>query len=453
MEPYQINITDHFISDLHKLSLCQIPENIAHQVNRCLIDYIGASYAGSHIAKAQVSKLSQELGCSQGTLPVIGTEIKTNLISSALLNGIISHTAELDDGVISGIVHPGSPIFSALLPFAIHNKIDGVNFIKGIIIAYEACVRLSEAIQPSHKLLGYHATSTCGSIGAAIGAVIMKNGKKSDIKNALSAAVISAGGTLKALQDQSDLKPYNAGNAAVLAINAASLANAGFLGPDDVLDSNFGFFHMFSDKFEINKLFSAKRSEKYAITKVYFKPYAACRYCHAPIDAAKEILETNSIDFKNIEKIEIKTYDLAVKGHDHKKAASVSSAKMSIPFSISQLLVCGDLGPLGFTKDHLQNNQIIKLSKLVDVKADNLFTKAFPKKSKASVKIITKENTYINSVDYPSGEPELPLSDKKIEEKFMTLGINGLQDESKLQLVLKTSWNLPNSIYDLYELL
>ena len=69
------------------------------------------------------------------------------------------------------------------------------------------------------------------------------------------------------------------------------------------------------------------------------------------------------------------------------------------------------------------------------------------------MKIITKENTYINSVDYPSGEPELPLSDKKIEEKFMTLGINGLQDESKLQLVLKTSWNLPNSIYDLYELL
>lgn len=453
MKQYEINITDHFISDLYELSLCKVPENIAHQASKCLIDYIGASYAGSYIAKAKISKLAQELGCGLGALPVIGTEIKTNLISSALLNGIISHTAELDDGVISGIVHPGSPIFSALLPYAIHNKIDGINFIIGIVIAYEACVRLSEAIQPSHKLLGYHATSTCGSIGAAIGAVIMKNGKKSDIKNAFSAAVITSGGTLKALQDKSDMKSYNAGNAAVLAINAASLANAGFSGPDDVLDSNFGFFDMFSDTFDINKLFSAKRSEKYAITKVYFKPYAACRYCHAPIDAAKKILETHTIDFNNIKRIDIKTYDLAVKGHDHKEATSISSAKMSIPFSISQLFVCGDLGPLGFTKEHLQNSQIIKLSRLVNVMADNVFTKAFPKKSKASVKIITKDNTYINSVDYPSGEPELPLSDKEIEEKFMILGVNNLQDKRKLELILKTSRNLPSSIYDLYELL
>ncbi len=447
------NYTDLFVSDLYELSIQKIPTNITHHARRCLLDFIASSFGGSVISRDKLLMLAEDLGDSYGDLPVIGTSIKTNIISAAFLNGIVSHTAELDDGVISGIVHPGSPIFSALIPFAIQNNVNGLDFIKGVVIAYEACVRLSEAIQPSHKLLGYHATSTCGSIGAALGAAVMVGGKELDMKNAFSSAVITSGGTLKALHDDSELKPYNSGNAAMLAISAALLAKAGFSGPNEVLGGDFGFLSMASKNHDIDKLFSNKRNEEYAIEKVYFKPYAACRFCHAPMDATKGILQETPIDYKKIKKIEVETYKLAVDGHDQKEVDNISSAKMSIPFSVSQLLVCGDLGPLGFSEKELMNKDLTKLSKLINVYDYNEFTSAYPFKSQARVKIITDNGTYVKSVDYPTGEPQLPLSDKDIEEKLLILGKEIEIDESKLQSLINASWNLPDTIYDLYKLL
>ena len=71
-------------------------------------------------------------------------DTQTSLTTAALINGIASHTAELDDGVISGIIHPGTPVFSALLPYAQKHKIEGDNLLRGIIAGYEASVRLAK---------------------------------------------------------------------------------------------------------------------------------------------------------------------------------------------------------------------------------------------------------------------------------------------------------------------
>jgi 2-methylcitrate dehydratase PrpD len=448
------NITDKFIEDIVSLSHSEIPEDILVHSRRCLIDYLGSAYAGSFFAKEKAASLCVELGSESGTSPIIGCNLKTSLLGAALINGIVSHTAELDDGVISGIVHPGTPLFSALLPYAKYKNISGANFLRGVVIGYEACVRLAESIQPSHKLSGYHATATCGGIGATVGIMIMIGASVEELKNALSASVVSAGGTLKALEGDSQLKPYNSGHAAASAISAVAMAKAGFVGPEDVLAGKFGFFDMVSTSHNLDRLFSDKRREKYAIERVYFKPYAACRYCHAPMDATQAILSKNNIDISTVQNIHVETYDLAVKGHDHTVVNNVSSAKMSIPFSVAQLLVIGNVGPLGFSSDNLFNMDILGLASKVSVFASEEFTHLFPSQSAAKVTIRTdNKKTYSETVYYPKGEPELPLTDTEVAEKFTVLANHSGQSVTVGQAVLSASWRLPLSMNELYELL
>src|SRR5690606_14093302 len=133
---------------------------------------------------------------------------------------------------------------SALLPIAEFKKVQGKDLLSGIIVGYETIIRMANAIQPNHKKKGYHATGTVGSIGAVIGIMAMLRFPQSIWKNAFAAACISAGGTLKALEDNSELKPYNVANAASTAVNAYLTAIAGFEGPDDVLLGEKGFLSL-----------------------------------------------------------------------------------------------------------------------------------------------------------------------------------------------------------------
>ena len=84
-------------------------------------------------------------------------------------------------------------------------------------------------------------------IGAVIGILTCERASITIQKRALSAAVVSAGGSLKALEDNSQLKPYNSGHAAASAITAVAMAKSGFDGPDDPLGGTAGLLNMMAE--------------------------------------------------------------------------------------------------------------------------------------------------------------------------------------------------------------
>jgi len=450
------SITDRFIADIFALDEEGVSNELSHEAKRCLIDYLGSAYAGAALIEEKVRLVIDDLsrGCGAGGFPVLGTNLEADIATSAFVNGMISHAAELDDGVISGIIHPGTPVISALLPVAIAHGIDGEHLLRGVVIGYEVAVRLAQAIQPSHKLSGYHATATCGSVGAAVGIMMMLDAPIDRVKAALSVAAVSAGGSLKVLEGESQLKPFNSGQAAMSAIVASSMANAGFIAPDDALGGEFGFLSMMSPSLDAEKLFSKTRNSRYAIEEVYFKPYAACRYCHSPIDAALSIRNENNIDFRRIREVVVETYSLAVKGHDHVQISNISSAKMSIPFSVAQAIVSANVGPLGFTESAITDSEVLTLASKIKVKVNPEHTSCFPSKSPATVKIEMEDGHKLQeTVLYPKGEPEMRLTDAEVSEKFIMLASFGEKNVSNCNKVLDAVWQLPEKAEMLYRLL
>lgn len=447
------NLSDTFLRGIQSLTEQPLAESARRHARRCLLDYLGATFAGACLAQKSLRDLMRNLGGLEPTASVIGMDCKASLCTAALINGISSHTAELDDGVISGIIHPGTPVFSALLPDAQRNQISGDDFLLGIVAGYEASVRIANAIQPSHKLRGYHATATCGSIGAAIGILTMSRADPAIIKNALSAAAVSASGSLKVLEDNSVLKPFNPGHAAVSAITAVALARSGFAGPTDPLEGNAGFLAMMADAWEPAELFGST-GRGLAIEQVYFKPYAACRYCHPAIEAAILVRSNKEFNPQQISGIRVSTYKLAVRNHDHTTVESVASAKMSIPFSVAVALHQGAAGINQYTDATVRCASINHLMKMIEVVADERFTTAFPKQTSARIEITMTDGRILDAVvREPKGDPGTPLSDDEVSEKFMNLAEFSGVPGDRAAAIRDAVWNLPSDACKFYDML
>ncbi len=448
-----LNITDKFLNEIFELGKLDFPDRVVHQAKRCLLDYLGCTLAGSRLMGSKGEKLLEYMGAPSGEASVIGFGRRTSVENAAFINGMSSHIAELDDGVISGIVHPGSPVLSALLPVAEKEHVLGKDLLRGIIIGYEVATRLADAIQPSHKRRGYHATGTCGSIGAALGLAAMLRLDRQQTKDVFSSAAISAHGTLKVLEDDSELKPYNVAQAAISAVLATSMGRSGFSGPVDVLSGGSGFISMVSDAFDADQLV-LKNGDAFAVERVYVKPYAACRYCHSAIDAVLKMRMVHSLLPEMIKCVEVSTYALAVAKHDHTVINGISSAKMSIPYSVAVALVTGKAGIVEYSDECIANPAVAALAKKVFVCASDELTSIFPKYSAAVVNVSMHDgNCFTERIDSPKGEAAFPLSDREMEEKFMGLAIYARKSEDICLQIVQKVWHLEKELSSLFRLL
>ena len=446
------NLTELFLDQIFEMSKLDLMPSLVIQAKKCMLDYLGATFAGSEIQKNKLMKLLDLITSENEEVSVIGFNRKSDLKSAVFLNGLSSHVADFDDGANSGIIHIGSPVFSTLIPLAEKEHISPERFLRGVIVGYETSLRLANSIQPSHKKLGYHATGTCGTIGSSIAACVSLNFSKVEMKNAFSSAIVAASGTLKVLEDGSELKPYNVGRASLVGFLSAIMGRAGFAGPDDVLLGDNGFFSMMTKSFEVSHL--KKRKDTYAIEKVYFKPYAACRYCHPAIEAAIKIRPKIKFAYDNIKEVNVKTYVWAVAKHDHADIQGITSAKMSIPYSVAVALYSGKADIEEFEIDRIKNSDVLSLAKKVKVAADDELTSLFPQKSAAIVELVTNDGaSFVERVDYPKGEPENPLSEEEIKDKFMTLAMYGNKTKEEAEKIIECVWDLENRLGDLFDLL
>ena len=391
------------------------------RARRSLLDYLAVTCAG---ATFQREKLQKYFGFAQpekGQFKTIGTGKNLVLKEAVFLNGLNGHALDFDDGTNSGIIHLGSPIFSLLLPLAQRYDITLDQLLKAAIIGYEASYTMAVSIQPQHKALGYHATGTCGVIGATLAAAYMLDFSDEERYQAFATACVSASGMLKVLDDGSELKPYNVAKTALLSLTSLQLSKSGFIGHEDPLGGYRGFLKMMTGD-ENTPIKPTLLNGTYAITKSYTKPYASCRYTHPPVEAAIHLRNQYGLTADKVRSIEVKTYDLAVKGHEHTDIKGAYSSKMSTPYSTAVALIYGKAGLQEFSENCLKDTTVKALTSKVQVIADDELSSIFPDKQSALVTISTNDdNTYTERVDYPKGEPENPLTENEFWERYEAL--------------------------------
>lgn len=411
-----MNATDEFVSFIIKLKQAAFSDEVIQKSKECILDYVGCAYAG---AKINQEKLRQnEYG--DGKCEIFGLGIKTDALTAAFVNGFNAHTAELDDGNRFGMVHLGAGIISALYAVYQEKNIHFENIVTANIIGYEVGVRISLAMQPGHKKRGYHTSGTAGTLASAVAVAVALDCNEKQLKAVISAAATSAAGLLEIQNNSSELKPYNLGHAAMSGLMAAYIGMTGFEAPQDILNGPRGMLKLLSDNQNIDELYKEKGF--YEMERIYVKPYAACRHCHSAIEATILLKNKYHISIENIEKIVVYTYALAIKGHDHTKIESISSARLSIPFSVAAAYVYGNAGLNVYTQRAICDKEVLSLTKRIVVIENEAFTNDAKSRRIAQVVIETKgHQQYAERVDYAKGEPENPMSYNELVKKFHSL--------------------------------
>lgn len=410
------NVSRTFVKRLYELSQEEIPEKMILKAKNCLIDYLGCVIGGS-VTYANVNENYLKELKSCGKSHVLGSTYLADLRNAAMINAFNAHVLELDDSHRIAMTHLGAPIFSALLAVAEQKNCSLGEALKASIVGYETAIRLGSAIQPSHKKRGFHVSGTCCGAGCAMGLATLLGYSEEEMNNVFSAAVTSGAGLLAVISGSSEQKPYNIANAAVTGLDAA-LYGKNFTGAVDILGDSRGFFHAETDGSDPGKLFT----DGYAMNGIYQKLYASCRHCHAPIEAALKIKESANVSVDQIKELIVKTYDLAIRGHDHSDVQSVSSAKQSIPFSVATALYRGNLGMEELKDQFIGDEKVQKLLKLISVREDASLSKLVPDKRAAIVRMELKDGSIFEErVDYAKGEPENPISTDELKTKYMNL--------------------------------
>lgn len=416
-----------------------------------MLDFLGVTLGG---ATQQVTSKNHIIGSSCKTsdnISVIGMNMHADVLLAALMNGINAHELELDDGHRFGMIHPGATVISALLPWVIKKQLSGSQLLTGIIMGYEAAIKLASALQPGMKDKGYHATGTCGTIGAAMGAAFASGYSQNELKSTLAAACTSASGILETIRNKSELKPYNAGQAAANGLIAAMVGKAGFKGPDDILGGQQGFINVMGGKLNGDLFIATGRP---AIESIYVKPYAACRHCHPPIEAIQKIREKHAVNPSDVSNIIVKTYRWAVHLHDHTEIQGITSAKMSTPYSVAVALVTGKAGMDEFTEKKIVDPVIQEITGRVKVFEDPELTAIVPYKRGAMVQLHMKDGTsFAEFIELPKGEPENPLSQQELIEKFTSLAIYAGKAKAECKQIIDITMHIETRLDELFDYL
>ena len=426
------NYTQEFLKEIDALAGRPVPQPVMDRIKESLLDYIAVTCAGAAFQKEKLERYFAFAEPEEGRYPVVGAGKKLAQKEAVFLNGLNGHALDFDDGVNAGIIHLGTPVFSLLLPLAVQHDVPLEKLLWAAVLGYETSWTMAWSIQPGHKALGFHATGTCGVLGATIAASYMLDFTEEERRQAFAVACVSATGMLKVLDDGSELKPYNVAKSALLALTSLQLAKAGFIGAPDPLGGHRGYFKMMTGKEEV-EMKPLLWNGTYAVMKTYTKPYASCRYTHPPVEAAIR-LHNAGIRAEDVAKIDIATYSLAVGGHDHVEIPGAYSAKMSTPYSTAAALIYGKAGLQEFEEAVVTDPTVLALTKKVRVEADEEFSRTFPTEQTAVLTLTTVDGRVLTErVDFPKGEPENPMDEQEFHSRYAELMRFGGVSEEKIE--------------------
>ncbi|WP_019413646.1 MmgE/PrpD family protein [Paenisporosarcina sp. TG20] len=402
-----------------KLTYEDLPEEVISFTKLCILDYFGSSFAGAEKEPIQmISETINEMGGKpQATLITKG---KSSVLNAALVNGASSHIVELDDIHKGSIIHAATVVIPAALAVAEWKNLSGKELILAVVIGYEVCFRIGEAVSPSHYYY-WHNTGTCGTFGSAAASAKLLGLDEEGFINAIGNAGSQAAGLWEFIEDGAMTKQLHPGKAAMNGLLSALLAQKGFTGAKEILEGNRGFFKAMSDEFDEDKI-TVNLGEEFKILENSFKVHASCRHTHAAIDLAIEIVKEKKFESKDIERVEVGCYKSTMDITDNNDPRTQYSSKFSIQYCTALALVKGSANLDDFNETSLWDPVIRKIMGKINAQIDPEIASAYPERWGSKVKVFLKNGETIEKqADYPKGDPENPVTLEDLKNKFFHL--------------------------------
>jgi 2-methylcitrate dehydratase PrpD len=334
-----------------------VPEEARLEAVRCVVDTMAVMLPGG--ADPSVRMLEGALSPSAGGVPSFWTGARYSSADAATLYGMAAHMLDYDDVCMLTICHPSAPVLSALLAAQPWDTIDTRAFLDAFVIGTEVGIRLGETMGFEHYRLGFHATSTLGTVGAAAACARLLQLTPAQTINALSIAGSMSSGLRKNFGSM--VKPLHVGIAAANGLRAARFARAGMEGASGVFEDG-GFLGAFSGGQTERWPNVEDLGRPFAIVSPGFerKRYPCCYMLHKMLDATIMLAREHDVDLQHVTGVCVDMPPGGSKPLIHDFPHNGLEARFSAPYAVlcgilDQRMDLGLLGDAAVLRPHVQS--------------------------------------------------------------------------------------------------
>jgi 2-methylcitrate dehydratase PrpD len=424
-----------------------IPKNVLEETKAYILDSIGCAVGGSRLKPGKVVLEFFEAMDGTPEATVVATRKKLPLTNAVYVNAYLANVLDFDD-TYANMAHPGATVIPSALAVAEKTRADGQQLLNAIVVGYETSLRVGLAIVATpERYKQVWGLGTWQIVGSAMAAGKLLHFDAEQMRNAVGLACANAP-VPSCRKSGLDLKERpkawpkgNYGWAAMGGVLGAMLTQKGFIGNRFILDGQRGFWVMAgSDRCDFDKMEEGLGKEYY-ITRTSFKPYASCRWTHSAIDACQKILEGNTINPRTIQSITVRgTYEVA-NSLEEKNPKNIIDAQFSIPYLVA-LCITGNSPAKGLSETHLDDALIQSLASKVNVEIDPEANQLYFEKKGIMLSTVIIETAdgkrFEESIRYPKGSPENPMTSEELKNKFQFLTspvLGGVQARKILERV------------------
>lgn len=411
-----------------------LPDDVVASVRARTLDLLGLCLAAGDL-ESSVAAVEYARTDSGGDATIVGFGERTSARSAAFANGVLAHSLDYDDTHLPSVLHPSAPILPAVWAVAQRVGASGAQVIAATAVGLEICCRLGmagydrEAGNSVFFDRGQHATSICGTLGAAAAAAHVQGADASTIADAIGIAASMGAGIIEANRTGGTVKRLHCGWAAQSGVSAADLAVLGITGPPTVLEGRFGFFQAHIGDFYNEPDLLDGLGTEWAVPGIYFKPYPANHFTHAVIDATLEARD-KGITSDDIVSVHVAVAEPTVRTVGEpievkRRPETGYQAQFSAPYMIAAVLEGGSglgLGLSDFTDELASDPRRRAVMEKVTVGSDPRCDAIFPDGFPAIVTFTTTDGEYEIERLVNRGGPAIPLTVDELALKFSDNG-------------------------------
>lgn len=384
-------------------------------------------------------KVSEGLG-----LPGCG-HLKIGLLDASMIWAYAINASVFEDGSREGACHPASAVIPSVIVLSKGKDWEEID--RAIIVGYEIMIRIARSGNPAFTQKGFHPTAITAPFGCASASSVLLDLDSIKTQNALCLSAMGGSGFMASFWG-GKIQPLQVSWSVRNGLLSTMLAEKGYSGYTYIFEK--GFFPSFLGGLPTTPI---EKPLEYGsgLRGSYLKPYPGCRHLHPSLDAIGEILNETQIDSLEIEKIDVKTYRVALETEIH-RLQSREDAYFNIPYGVAARIVLGRSDWKAFDEKNFSNQKLLELMKRVNLVVDEELENLYPKKRSAIVEILMRNGKKISKkIDYPLGEPENPLNYSFTLDKFREASKYFLPEKSieRLETILNVSnpADLPEQLF------
>jgi 2-methylcitrate dehydratase PrpD len=348
-----------------------IPGDVVRAAKLHALDTIGCGIAAAALGEAPYAAASALEVAGRGPATAIGVPESLPPSDAAFVNGTLCHALDFDDTHPHSIVHVSASVVPAALAAAEAAGASGADVVAALVAGNETSIRLGMAAGGAFHARGLHPTGVCGVFGATAAAARLRGLDAEATLHALGVAGSMASGLLEFLSDGAETKRLHPGWAAQAGLTAARLAAHGATGPATVFEGRFGLYaaYLHGVEADLDGQFE-DLGERWETPAIAFKPYPACHYVHAPVDALAQILDETPLAPRDVDRLVAFT-DTTGESlvlhplEDKVRPRTVYDAKFSLPYCLAALLVHGRLDVSSFTEEAIADPSVLEVAERV----------------------------------------------------------------------------------------